>query len=767
MFNTARLLSHVLTVLCLSPVHPPGPVLEARLTALKVADTLSRNAWINGQWPDERSPFEKYAECYVDDDETAGTVSTVVPLAHDPRSQCPLSSLVKHDLVCYEKPAPEIIPLVHDPRSQCPLSSLTRRDLACYEQPAPEFVPLVHDPSSQSPISSLIQSNLLCYDPPDPDGVPPVSHHICLSTDRADYIEDDEVEMCSIPPYFYDSSVNGSSTADLLTSLTGSTTQYTFGHWTTDGMAERGDRYTLFAETAVNGGTGGMYGLLDLGLIMLVIASFFSFSNFNMVFVFVYILDCATRAYRESLLYFASYADDPSTNAGCSDLFSIGDYERTLFNRFLQGHILPSVFEPSITNSSAPSTESERPYGTSTFSTTTFDVSYFDGTKRIIATVVLGSASGSKMFELLGIFTKSEATFGSACGSAFESESDIDVDDSSTQSQSDVHDNTSNALVLAPKKESPGSLPEVTELIETRRMDHFVTALIGETNMHWNPAHRFMSSFTAALETPALVHRPLAIRPRRKTPRGSRGKGGKAKKGKKVAVCPIDVSSEPEASIAPSIADSSSSGECAGSLSLSMYERPLGNSSLPSLISDTSDASTASTVSLIAIDSSYSAGIEVEAPDVHDGASTSITRSSVSAIQNDRPSLKKKITDFVQGYRTGNSTDETRPSTVTATLEELSEVTLPRKRSHRGTRHRGKGGKGKKAAVNPAVDDALSEPMTQSAADPVPATASTSASPSTGIASSARPVRPLFGSLFAKTVSSSARSSARRRQPSL
>ncbi|THG94216.1 hypothetical protein EW145_g8185, partial [Phellinidium pouzarii] len=41
MFNAARLLSRILTILYLTPaVHPPGAALEARLTALKVVENL-------------------------------------------------------------------------------------------------------------------------------------------------------------------------------------------------------------------------------------------------------------------------------------------------------------------------------------------------------------------------------------------------------------------------------------------------------------------------------------------------------------------------------------------------------------------------------------------------------------------------------------------------------------------------------------------------------------------------------------------------------
>ncbi|THH07244.1 hypothetical protein EW145_g3513 [Phellinidium pouzarii] len=798
MFNSASLLSQILTVLYLTPVHPPGAALQARLTALKVADSLGLNIWLSGQHSDERSPFRNYAECYIDD-QTTGTVSTAVPLAHDPRTQCPLSSLTKHDILCYEPLTPEFVPFVHDPSSQCPLSSLTKHVPVCYEPPAPEVVPLVHDPRSQSPISSLTKSDTLCYDPPDPDDVPLSFHNICLSTDRTD----DEMEMCSASPDFYDIPANGSSNASgLLSGLETSRFE----------MPDLGERYSLFTETADIKEAGGISRFLPtcdpfvIGFIMLVIAyaAFFSasgsefafalsflpsldlyslfvfasiffpdiFSSINIDFNYfqVCLLDCAVLAHHELSYYVASDTDDPSADAGHDD---IDDRGQTLLGVIRSGQLALCVFEPSIANSSVPPTESDSS-GVSTFSTTTFDVSYFDGNRRIIATVVLGSANESNVFELLGIFMKSETAYDSADStrdSEFETESDMDIDDSSARSQRDAHDDTSSASMLISKKDNLSSSLNVTRLIEACSMDHISTAAaIGETQMDWNPSGGFMTYYMAALETEALKYHPLVIRRRRKVQRGSRGKHGKGKKDKNVAVCSLATPAEPEANIASvTAADSSFGEEVTGSVSASrsIYERPLANSSIPSLVSDTS--STASTVSLITLDSSYSGSVETAAvshlscfisehrtdfllselqPDVYDGTSTTESHTLVPATKEDRPSLTQKITEFVQGYRTAQSTNDD-------TLEEISEVSRHHKKTRRGTRHRGKGGKGKKVVTRPA--EVSSEPATFSSAGD---------SSSTGIAGSAPVVRPRLGSILAKTFSSVRSSAGRHRHSS-
>ncbi|THG95248.1 hypothetical protein EW145_g7993, partial [Phellinidium pouzarii] len=268
--------------------------------------------------------------------------------------------------------------------------------------------------------------------------------------------------------------------------------------------------------------------------------------------------------------------------------------------------------------------------------------------------------------------------------------------------------------------------------------DHISTAAaIGETQMDWNPSGGFMTYYMAALETEALKYHPLVIRRRRKVQRGSRGKHGKGKKDKNVAVCSLATPAEPETNIASvTAADSSFCEEVTGSVSASwsIYERPLANSSIPSLVSDTS--STASTVSLITLDSSYSGSVETAAPDVYDGTSTTESHTLVPAIKEDRPSLTQKITEFVQGYRTAQSINDD-------TLEEISEVSRHHKKTRRGTRHRGKGGKGKKVVTRPA--EVSSEPATSSSAG---------ASSSTGMTGSAPVTRPRLGSILAKTFSS-------------
>ncbi|THH04074.1 hypothetical protein EW145_g5793 [Phellinidium pouzarii] len=581
MLNSARLRSHILTVLCLSPVHPPGAVLEARLATLGVGGKIDWKFGLGAQHSSGCTPFGKYAECYVD----SGTAAAVPPVV-----------------------------LSHKARAQ-----------------------------ANDTLSSL----------------------------RRPSLERQVAYYASFPPSIYSSSVSSSLSWHL--------------------AAVSGIIYGLHLQCT--GIRIGQRGTLALD-------------------------------YHESHYYFATDADDPSTNAGQKDLSSqIDNKEPTLLSGIHPEHLsLPlSIPEPSIVNSSVPSMQSDMSSGVSTFSATIFDVSYLDGTKRMIATVVLGSTSGSNVFELLGIFVKTETTCDSAQDPEFETESDIDTKDSTAHSQRVAHDKMSNAPVCASKKDSLSSSLKAAELIGTLRKDHFIFAApAGETEMHW-----YMSFFSAqtTVPCPTLVRRPLALRPRRKTQRGCRGKGAKFKKAKipkKVTLRLITTPSELEAHIKPvSTGNSSLGGEYTVSPSLSVYERPLANSSLRSLVSDTS--STASTVSLITVNSPYSEGAETAVVsgiscfiwedridallldlqlDVEDGSSTADAGSFVSVTTKERPSFAQKITEFVQKYRMARSTNGF--TTVGTTLEEVSDVSRPRRKTRRGTKHRGKGGRGKNAAGSSA-----------------------------------------------------------------
>ncbi|THH02961.1 hypothetical protein EW145_g6651 [Phellinidium pouzarii] len=762
MFNAARLLSRILTILYLTPaVHPPGAALEARLTALKVVENLGWRIGLDGRRSDECSSFGKYAECYVNGETAASqSESTVVPLVHDPSSQCPLSSLVKPSLLCYDPPDPDpdvTLPL-HDPATQRPLTSLTKIDNVCYELPAPEVMPLVHHLVSQCPLSSLTMSEPYCYGPPTAYDTP---------------------------------------------------SQLTFGQWVMDEMAQQMAVYDM----AWISRTFDLY-VLDLITFIFAYMVFFpvlgarfallpglaSFLFLYEVVVFVDILVTLALVYRK-LFY-----------RGGSSSLGVGEYQIPLnwicpyippaipgmaFDvSYLDGgkRMVASVVLQPICGSFAfrlldISTKPISDYKPlpSFWIFTDFDILYFDGTKNSYAFIGLGITPGRNMYVLLTVSMggttiydydfedlgdEYEYEFDDE-GSEYEYEYEYDYDyrydfepgyesgyshDSSivvamVGRRFNMLSDLSNVFVLSSKKHRPIVTRKVTGLIEMSPTYPLFRTV--SSNAHWNPTD-------VGLRTPALEYTSdmtVIVRPRKKTHRGCR-KRGRGGKGKKVTMSSVSVLIEFDASV--SAVDSSYTGEFSGSLPSSIYELPLASSSLPSLEPDVS--SIASTVSLITLDSTYS-GLDVDAAsiDIYDDALSADTGSVSKKVG---PSFVRKVTKFVQGHLSIGSTSNSNASphqpqssnlvASTSATPENPEVTRPRKKKQRGSRGKKKG---RKATISLAV--APSESESYSSDDLSPSLASIGDSVSTG------PSRPRFGSVLAKSVLSSVRSVAGRQQPSV